>query len=685
MARRRTSRRRGSNRRKSSGIVRKLLIGVALLIPVLWVVFTKVVFDPFETPVPAFRLLVPRDVDLYVQRESLASDFELTPGQTPVPTIVQRWMRTLQWRDLAATDWGIEHGMPVDAEELLAPVTELMSLDAGPVDIMQDLVGNELAVIGRNPWSIGHYAFLCRLTNTGKLAVEAFPKVALDAEGPLQGATHTEVIDDQVPDVRWFDLGLADGTTWSYQRVSDLLVVGNDSKLVRDVLRTVSGGSELSLGLSRLFRDNLTEPSRAPEERLSVELSLDVQNLVEAYDLDPDLEARNVDAVANVLPRLVDVTLMREAVGRLEVDKRQVDLDVLIDVATVSEGAQRGGLKGQKTFKAHERLTHGLSLMPVGTSFVQTMNVDLTRFLKSVVDGLDPELVKLLNDTIRDVQRYNPAWGVHNVSQLIAELDRALMGELTIGARRLDHDVPPGSQPVPTLAFLLPVRDLDAWEAIGKALINGNQVFGVNSTEMWQQEYGGLGVHKVLPLPATSAEALSFIVLDGEWLILTTDPDMTAEMIEAYGGGRAQLGEPDVRELISAFEVTDTRANAAVWMDTRGLRELLDPYADWHADLETQLDFSVLRAVKQRDILRAEFGGEDITTLSESDQQAIGKRLDDELDALEKERVERDVPAFASAWREGLGWMTLLQQAVGAVRIGDETLGVGLHLRTVVD
>ena len=61
---------------------------------------------------------------------------------------------------------------------------------------------------------------------------------------------------------------------------------------------------------------------------------------------------------------------MRDGVGRLEVDKRRIDLDALIDVETVSAGARSGGVQGTDTFLVHERLESAMSLMPAGTAFV---------------------------------------------------------------------------------------------------------------------------------------------------------------------------------------------------------------------------------------------------------------------------------------------------------------------------
>lgn len=688
MARRRRSARRSSTSRKGSGsFSRKLLIGLGITLPILWVVFTKLLFDPFEAPVPSFRLLVPRDVDLYLHREKLAADLDPTADTLPVPLVLQRWMRTLPWRDFAATEWAKERSIPATVEELFGELGELAKTDTGPLSLVDDLLGEELAIIGRDPFTAGSYAALFRLSAKGKLAVEAlgFGQVR---QGVLAGATHSQVVDEHDPSVRFSQLDLPSGESIFYFRQSDLLVLGNSQELVASVRDTVNRGPELSLGLSRLYGENVPGASLPAAQRFSADFALDLQHTVVANDWKPDLDRRREDAVANILPRLVSVDRLRDAVGRLEFDKRFIDLDLFVDVAGDGVKQSTGGVQGADTYLVHERLSDALSLLPRGTAAVQTLNVDLTEFLRSIVDGLDPDLVKLINDTIRDVARWNPSFNVANLSQLIDEMDKALLGKLTIALRPLDHEIPPGTQPVPALAFIAPIRNAAAWDAIGQAMINGNSVLGVAGEQMWQQTYGGLGTHKFLPLPATSAEGISFIVLDGETLVLSTDSDFTQEIIAAYSGtGRTLLAEPGVSDLLLAFQRGKTRANVAVWADARLLRQVLDPYADWRADNETALDFAVLRAQQRKELIRQKHkeyvGRED--SMPADLNAALERELDDIIDGLEAERVATTVPALASRIRESNSWLALLKQGVFSLRAGEHTMGAALHLETVVD
>jgi hypothetical protein len=54
--------------------LRRLALALVIAVPVLYFVFTKVFFDPFEGSQPVFAVLVPRDVDLYARRARLDTD-----------------------------------------------------------------------------------------------------------------------------------------------------------------------------------------------------------------------------------------------------------------------------------------------------------------------------------------------------------------------------------------------------------------------------------------------------------------------------------------------------------------------------------------------------------------------------------------------------------------------------------
>jgi len=687
MARKRRARKHRSKRHKSSRTGRRLLIGLGLTLPLLYFAFTRMFFDPFEPSQPSFQLLVPQDVDLFVHRKHLSGDFQ----GFPEPKVPGRWMRTPEWRELTATNWYRGTGWPTDMNALVDSVlgahAELLTQD-GSVDPLVDFLGQEVAVVGRDPGSAGHLAFMARLTPAGKLAVEALAfEGAL--HGALPGATRTEVRDPDVPAVSWQRIDLPDADSIFYARRYDLLVVGTNERLVRDILRTVEQGSELSLGLSRLYHDNLVSPSEPLDQRFSMAWFADLNHLVDAYDLAPDTVDRHRDALLNVLPRLIDWELMQEGIGRLEFDSRRINFTAHADLDVAAASDDKGGLLGAPAFYVEYRLNQLLSILPSSTAAVVTFNVDLKRFLNTITAGLDSEIITLTNGLIRDVARYNPNWRVQSLSQFIAEVARVLEGEISVAFRPLDHQIPAGAQPIPALAIIAKVRDAAACEALFQAFTNAYRVLGVSTDDMWQQDHQGIGTRKYMNLAGLAAEQVSFMVLEGETMVLSTDDDFTLDIFKTYTEvDRSAASGDGVSELIASFAPTGqrrARGNVAAWGDVDMIREMLEPYAEWTAELETQLDFLLLRAQLRRQLIESDysrFKGRD--ELPEDSEAELAAKLDTLLDEMEARRLAEDVPRVAQELRERRQWMELLQQGAFSVLLEERATELAVHLRTAV-
>ena len=171
--------------------------------------------------------------------------------------------------------------------------------------------------------------------------------------------------------------------------------------------------------------------------------------------------------------------LVGESVGRLELDDRLV-LRLHADLDDATAGAPTAGIRGANSFNLRERLRDVLGLLPADTSAVITLNAELRPLLETLVEALGPDEVKLLNDTIRDVSRYSPAFKVDSLPALLAHLDRTLGDELTVALRPVDHAIPPGNQPLPALAFLLRVQDAAAWGALDNAVVAGYKALGLD-------------------------------------------------------------------------------------------------------------------------------------------------------------------------------------------------------------
>jgi len=678
---------RRERRRASSRHLSRLGIGLALLVPVLYFAFTKLFFNPFEDSQPPFPVLVPRDVGLFVRRERLDSDVDSFPR----PKLYERLVGTREWKELQQTDWfkGLE--WPAQLESLFDEIEA--QVEQAPLDPMADLLGREVAVVGRwEPAAAGggdpqlRVAALLRISGWAKLCVEALD-FDMALERALPDATRTTVDDPDVPGVQWRRLERPGNPPFFYGRDLDLLVVGQDETLVRDVLRTVAvpGSREASLGLTRLYLENLAPPADSdPAERLSLEVALDPKPLLPAPTAPEAVVQPGPDAVINLARRLFDPSILRGCVVRLEADnslslRAHAELDAELAIA------RHTGLLGTDSFRAKERLGEAFARLPNDVSAVVTANVELKPLLVALSASLDPDFLQLLDGTLKDLARYSPGFNVDDLPKLIDYLDRTLTGEITIAIRPLDHAIPAGSQPLPLLAFAAKLKDPDRWRRLDEAVVRGSKALGIDREKMFKQNEG-VGERKWLGLPeGLPIQEVSYIVLDGTTAVVTTDDDLTREIVLAYANSRDSLGsEPEARALLE--RLGDARGNLAAWGSAEAVLGLMSPYAEYIAERDTVLDFGPLRLEKKAELLKGEFrqwlGKED--QMPDDAKAKLDARLDDAMNELERQRVEEQVPALAAAWRQKRQWLKLFDSAVIALRLGERDADLSVQATTVM-
>ncbi len=245
---------------------------------------------------------------------------------------------------------------------------------------MRDLLGDEVALVGRVPPNgagDARVAVLLRISGRAKLAVEL-----LDFDWALQralpGATRQKVQDPDAPNVNWRRLDIPSGAapgadgTWFYARRQDLLVLSRDEGLVRDVLRQIESGQDTSLGLSRMYHEQLPAPAGAPEDRFSLEFVVDAHSLVDRLTEGEHPRPPGRTRSARALRRAFDPTLLGEVAGRLELDER-LSLQASADLADAPADAPNAGVRGASAFVLRDRLHDVLNLLPSDTTAVVTL------------------------------------------------------------------------------------------------------------------------------------------------------------------------------------------------------------------------------------------------------------------------------------------------------------------------
>jgi len=660
-------------------------VGVVTLVlgVLLYFAFTQFFFDPFEGTQDRFEVLVPSDVDLFVLRERLDSDLITFP----MPQLFERLKRTPEWRELIATDWwkGLEFPAAVEsfAEEARAALRD------APLDPIADVVGTEVALVGRLPGrGLGEaqFALMARLSTKGKVAIEGLDIDDVREEA-LPGSTMAEVTDPDFPGLAYRRLDIPEQGAWFYARELDLLVIGRSEVLVRDVLRIVLVQSETSLGLSRLYAGHLPKPGGLPEERLSLPFLVDMRQLLARTESDEDLTEESPHALADALAKLIDLTLFERMVGRVELD---TGLSILLhaDLDDKRAETERAGLLGTRAFRADERMRDALALVPADTNLIATFNCDLDALMMTFTESFADDVLQLLNRSIKDIGKYSPNWRVENLrgpNGLIRQLDRALGDEVTIAVRPADHAFSLGSQPLPAMAFFFRIRSLDTWNEIDDALVRGRSALGLDKDDLWQQDEG-VGWRRWVKLPpGFPMEEIAWIVLDRETLVVTTDLDFSREIVSVYASSLSSLGtRPEARNAVEALG--QTPANVALWGSAPRVLELLEPFGEWLAVESTAVDRVAARLTQRNHLIASNYaeykGRED--EMPEGQREQLEARLDNLMSAMEAQRRDQAVPAAAQAWREARQWLNLFGSVSAALRFGEHDADLVIHAGTAL-
>lgn len=687
MARRRRVKRRKSGKKGGLISLPRLLVVLLLLLALGYFAFEKLFFELGEEPHGPFDQLVPRDVELFVRREALGSDFNGWPNlrlQEAVE-VSGAWKRFAQSAMWQAQTW---------PDEVQAALDELSELTADlPFDLLEDVLAREVVVVARQLEAPGTYALLARLNNAGKFAVSG----ALRFDGTLAdnvpGLTVEERSDPERADVNYTRFGLPDGGELFLDRDRDLLVLSRDEVLIQDILATVEDGGALSLALERLYAQYLPEPTGAPSERFSASFVVELAELVRVHELRPNLLDPDRDVLADLWPRVVDPAILQRGLGRLEVTADAVDFELHADVDVEKNRAAPGGLAGAPDFRTAERLGDKLRLMPHDTAGLITANVRLSDLLNTLLQNLDPALRQLVDTKVQRVGTLLPSSPVRSLPTLVAELSRAFGDEITVAVRRADHEFGPGQQPLPLLAFLLPVDNEAAWDAIENALLTGASEIGFDMSNSQQLDMGS-DFLKWLAVVGLPFEEFAYIVLDGELAVISTDRRFAEEIVGAYIGSmgvRTLADDADVQRMLDRYRpgrYGPPRANLAMWFDKEAMWGLLEPYAEYVADLDSVLDLATLRASERTRLMNSDPGlkqwARKPDALPEDKQAELDERLDAYIAEQQRERAEVTIPKLAAAWKEQWALRELVSQFSAGLRLGERELDLQLHVETAL-
>jgi hypothetical protein len=131
-------------------------------------------------------------------------------------------------------------------------------------------------------------------------------------------------------------------------------------------------------------------------------------------------------------------------------------------------------------------------------------------------------------------------------------------------------------------------------------------------------------------------------------------------------------------------EFLDRFASLAMFIDARGLKEILADHANAYADELSAIDWQAENARVTEELMNGEFAAWKGKTMPAATQQSFEAKLQARKEEMERERVQNVVPRLAEEYVDGLAWVDLFQDAFVAARIDDKDgiIELGARIRT---
>jgi hypothetical protein len=298
--------------------------------------------------------------------------------------------------------------------------------------------------------------------------------------------------------------------------------------------------------------------------------------------------------------------------------------------------------------------------------------------------NLGADLKKLMLDLIREGRRYNRRWNVTGIWDLIERLDDTFedMVYLALRPRDVDKPIVEGIQPIPILALVLEIKNMDFFQNMEKTVVemqhNNRQSFG-----MWQYKelFRGCRVKGINTTGTDDIEQIAYTVMDDRYFILTTSSSFLEDMLNA------RSKTTDIQPLINApkyrpaADFVRGHGNLAVFLEADGLIGALNNYAVYWAEINSMIDFQMERGKERKRIIRREYPQyADKEELPPRVEKSVEAKVDEVMETLALDREEEVIPRLTKDFRKKLVWIELLDSLSLVVNVNRTDLDLGLRL-----
>jgi hypothetical protein len=666
-----------------SRLLRLLLIflGVALLAGYL--VFSKLLFNPFEGGLDAdVAALVPRQVDFYVSKSGVAALFDGFPRLKAMDELEgsrawKTWIDSPEYEEFAKQS-GLER-----ARAQLDQLVERLPPGVQPQNLFG---GRDLAVAGTfhgQDLAQADWAVYGTVNWMGKLAVALlrYPGLlGLEAQG-----ISVRKEDD------WVVLnGGGLPRELCVARIRDVVIVSNQPDMVRAALDLRARSYQDSLHQSAPYFDHIQNAARNAD-RDEIEVALDVRSMLEQLKISgawPD--ARSPDLVPALCGKYFQLGALKTVHGVIGADEGLlVDLHGELSSELVSPVQRR--LLRTRGVDRQTLLGEAAAFAPADACLFAYLRADVGDLLRQVVLSLEPATRDLIEDTFRNTGRYS------SLDQLIEELDGSFKDRIAIVVRPNDYpDDPTGpphtDDPVFTVAVVTWHQDREKVEDLRELIGQNGARFGLQGREPGTPGYfkndveGGFRVYEFWSqfVPGTGMIAMTTTNLGGGVTVVANSFQMLGHILKTFtqGGPRyPQLGQDG--RFLGLVNSSLAHANMVVYVDPRAAAETLRRQARRSAEDAVRIDWKAERARVEAKIVRDRFPGQRPGALPPDVQAQVDALVEPELKALRDRVYAEQVPAIV-ARRERL--IALSEAVPGALlMLALDQKSLDLSLRVPVD
>ena len=621
-------------------------ITLAVLLFLGYFAFSTFLFKPFESKWPhAVAGLIPRQVDFFLAKEDLASDFDEFP-------ILSAWdaiEETKGWRVWSGSPefeaWSNKH----DIEGLIATIqeqTEQLPLGLGPLDIFG---GEEVAVAGNfngNGLKNSQWMICGRVGWSGKLAAATlrYPKL-------LNQATKQDFTVESEDGI----YGLSGGQLKNpifVTRIQDVLVIGNHKELVAKGPELKSVGGKDSLALSAGYRDQILRVENKVGES-GLQILLDVGKTFRAMGNDGPWPDTKSDRFSQAfLGRLIQAPSCKDVHGLVRFGQGvQVDLSGSFSSESVTPFQSR--LYRVDGFERDQMLRNAARMAPADCVLFAYMHGPIADLLAQVFDSVEPAMRANIEDAVKSTGHFR------SLEDLLDALGSSLRNRMALIVRKNDYgpvvakgkdgqEYQAESDGMPVFAMTLvtwtegsdAVKKLDdIRDMVGrnpeKFGLKGYDPANPNDTGYYIYDSGGFATREFWSPLIPGTGMMATMLTDENHFWITNHEKMFQTLRSTYYDGERR-GFRRLSELPSfrrQVEGTLDKANLILWFNPKEAAPTLRKIAkQWAEDnVLSSIDWAKQRPIVEREVRTEQFGGRSVGQLSKSEVDQLRAIVDQRL------------------------------------------------------